>query len=287
MPPAGFQNLQVLVLESRRAKEMATLVSTYGGHPHSAPALREVPLDTNTGARAFVDALEQGEFDVVVFLTGVGLRALLEIVGALGGRERFVASLGRTRIVVRGPKPMAVLRELHLTPWVSAPEPNTWREVLEAVDTRGPSAVEGLRVAVQEYGRSPTALIDGLRERGARVSQVPIYSYALPDDLGPLETAVTEIIDGRIDVALFSTGTQVAHLFRVAALTGREDQLRRHLRRVVIASIGPTTSEELHEQGLDVDLEASHPKMGYLVKEAAERAAELVQIKRSRREPQD
>jgi len=52
------------------------------------------------------------------------------------------------------------------------------------------------------------------------------------------------------------------------------------LRRVVIASIGPTTSEELRQRGLQVDLESSHPKMGFLAREAAERARDLLRTKR-------
>jgi uroporphyrinogen-III synthase len=52
------------------------------------------------------------------------------------------------------------------------------------------------------------------------------------------------------------------------------------LRKVVVASIGPTTSEELRDQGVLPDMEASHPKMGFLVREAAERAGELLTSRR-------
>jgi uroporphyrinogen-III synthase len=50
---------------------------------------------------------------------------------------------------------------------------------------------------------------------------------------------------------------------------------------MVIASIGPTTSEELQRHGIEADLEPSHPKMGFLVREAAEQSAELLRRKRS------
>ena len=280
MSHPSFQHLPVLVLESRRATEMATLVTTYGGRPHSAPALREVPIESNAEALACVDRLVLGEFDVAVFLTGVGLRALLAVVDALRSRDAFVAALARVRIVARGPKPVAVLRDLRLTPWVTAPEPNTWREVLAAIDGQGSSVLRGLRVAVQEYGTSPAPLIEGLRARGASVLQVPVYRYALPDDLAPLEAAVGALIGGAIGVALFTTATQVTHLFQVAARMGREDDLRAHLRTVAIGSIGPTTSDELREHGVAVDFEASHPKMGFLVREAAEQGPALSRSKR-------
>jgi uroporphyrinogen-III synthase len=41
---------------------------------------------------------------------------------------------------------------------------------------------------------------------------------------------------------------------------------------MVVASIGPTTSDELRRRGVPPDLEASRPKMGVLVTEAAAQA---------------
>jgi uroporphyrinogen-III synthase len=81
-------------------------------------------------------------------------------------------------------------------------------------------------------------------------------------------------------VVFFTTGIQVAHLFQVAGEINLESAMRAGLARTVVASIGPTTSEELQRQGIKPDLEPSHPKMGFLVKEAAERSAELLRSKR-------
>jgi uroporphyrinogen-III synthase len=182
--------------------------------------------------------------------------------------------------VARGPKPVAVLRELDVPVWLTAPEPNTWREVLSALDGKAAEfSLSGRRVAVQEYGASNPDLLSGLEARGARVTRVPVYQWALPDDLGPLQAGVREIVDGQIDVALFTTATQVVHLLNVAETMGLHDAVRRGLRRCVVASIGPTTSEEMREQGIEPDLEPAHPKMGFLVREAAERAAEIMRGK--------
>jgi len=275
-----FQGLNVLVLESRRSREMATLVTTYGGRPVVAPALREVPIESNTKALAFADALIRDEFDVVVLLTGVGTRALLDVVGGAGRREDFVAALGRTKIAVRGPKPLGVIRELGLPAWVTAPEPNTWRELLAALDAAGTS-LKGLRVAVQEYGVSNQEFIEGLEARGARVTSVPVYRWALPEDIKPLRAAVRLVVAGGIDVTIVTTAMQIVHLFQVADTMKQSEALRDGLGRVVMASIGPTSSEELRQQRLAIDLEASHPKMGVLVREAAEHAVDLLRTKRT------
>lgn len=282
MPTPTFQGLRVLALESRRATELAALISTYGGQPLVAPALREVPLESNTEALDFAAALLRDEFDIVIFLTGVGTRALTDVVARAHSREAFVAALGRTRVVARGPKPLAVLRELQVPVWVSAPEPNTWRELLAALDAHAAERpLAGARVAVQEYGVSNVELLEALRARGARVARVPVYRWALPEDVAPLKAAVAALARGEVDVAVFTTGVQVVHLWQIAKELRLDADIRRQLGRAVIASIGPTTSEELRRHGLTADLEPSHPKLGVLVREAAERAAGLLVTKRS------
>jgi len=279
----SFQNLCVLILESRRAREMAALVTTHGGQAISAPSMREVPLESNAEALAFADALDRGEFDLVILLTGVGTRALVSVVEAVrGSRERFVDALRRTKVAARGPKPVAVLRELNVPVWLTAPEPNTWRELLAALDSRQEEVpLSGLRVAVQEYGASNPDLLTGLEERGAHVTAVPVYQWALPEDLEPLRAACRALAKREVDVALFTTATQVVHLMEVAVAMGLGDKVLDGLHGAVVASIGPTTSDQLRQYRLAVDLEPSHPKMGLLVRETAERAVDLLAAKRA------
>ena len=280
---SGFAGLRVLALESRRAAELSKLISTYGGLPTVAPAMKEVPLESNSEALAFAARLFAGEFDMVIFLTGVGSRTLLGVVETTYKRDEYVTALQRIKIVARGPKPVAALREIGVTPALTVPEPNTWRELLGALDNAAQSEVgirlNGARVAVQEYGVSNPELLDGLEKRGARVTRVPVYQWALPDDLAPLRAAIQSLAEGKIDVVFFTTSVQAVHLFQVAAEMNLEKEMRAGLERAMVASIGPTTSEELSRQRIRVDLEPSHPKMGFLVKEAAEGTAEFVRRK--------
>jgi len=272
----------VLALESRRAEEVRALIATYGGEPMVAPALREVPIAGNAAALDFAAALIDGRFDLVVFLTGVGVRSLVEAIAPAVPAARLVEALGRIKVVARGPKPTAALRELRVPVWATVPEPSTWHELVALVDERlGRAALSGMRVAVQEYGASNPDLIAALAERGAHVTPVPVYRWALPEDLGPLEAAVAALAEGRVDVALFTTGVQVQHLWRVAADRRAESAVREGLLRAVIGSIGPTTSAELRRHGVAVDVEASHPKFGLLVRELAERAGAIAGAKRA------
>ena len=282
MTQPRFDGLSVLVLESRRAKELGSIVESYGGRPLIAPAMREVPLESNTEALAFADAVIRLEFDLIILLTGVGTRALLELMDRVRAqRDTFIAALGRIPIAARGPKPTAVLRDIGLSPWLQAPEPNTWRELVAALDERaGEMPLRARRVAVQEYGATNPELLQALEERGALLTRVPIYQWALPEDLEPLRQGCRALAAGQVDVVLLTTATQVTHLLQIADQLGLAGDVRAGLRRAMVASIGPTTSETLRQEGIAIDMEPSHPKMGYLVREAAEQAAQVLAAKR-------
>jgi uroporphyrinogen-III synthase len=247
---------------------MADMIAKFGGVPLAAPALREIPLGANAEALAFAEGLLAGNCDVVIFLTGVGTRFLAQAIETRHDRALWLAALAKTKVVVRGPKPLAALGELKARVDLRVPEPNTWHELLAALDAQLP--VAGLRVAVQEYGKSNPELLDGLHQRGAQVTRVPVYRWALPEDTGPLRRAVAAMVEGRVDLALFTSAQQVEHLLQIAAEDGRENALRAAFGRpIVVGSIGPTTSEALHAHDLPVDIEPEHPKMGHLVAAAA------------------
>ncbi|ODS52614.1 MAG: hypothetical protein ABS36_16320 [Acidobacteria bacterium SCN 69-37] len=267
----GFDNRTVLALESRRARQIASLIETFGGRPIVAPAMREVARESDDDALALAEGIIAGRFDAVIFLTGVGIHALLDATARAGSRAPLVDALRRTRIIARGPKPAGVLRELSVPVWANAPEPNTWRELMATLEARAAEwPLAGKRIAVQEYGVPNTDLLDALQGAGAIVTAVPTYQWAMPDDLEPLREAVRAVVDGRVDVMLVTSGIQIVHFLKVAAEMGLEADLKAALGRVVIGSIGPSSSAELRRHDLEPSFEPSHPKMGLLVTEAAQ-----------------
>jgi uroporphyrinogen-III synthase len=263
----SFSGLRVLSLESRRSVEIAELIRKQGGEPVIAPSLREVPLAEDTGIVRFAERLFAGDFDMMVLLTGVGTRQLNRALAARFPETAFAEALRRLTVAARGPKPVAALREMGVAATVVAPEPNTWREILAVTAGRAERSI-----AVQEYGRSNPQLLDGLRARGAEVTPVRVYQYGLPEDCGPLRQAVHRLAAGEMDVALFTTAAQIGHLARIAREESVEEAALAGLRRCLVGSIGPTTTEALEEFGVRPAFEPSHPKMGILVREAAERA---------------
>lgn len=276
-----FAGLCVLALESRRAREIGKLIANLGGVPIVAPSVREVSLESNQEALEFARRLSAHEVDIVIFTTGVGVKALASAVEKVCPRDELAGYLNELVVVARGPKPTAALRDLGVRVSLTVPEPNTWRDLLTLLDeSKNTVPVAGRRIAVQEYGVANADLSAGLEERGAIVFPVKVYQWALPEDIGPLQRAVESVIEGEIHVLLVASSIQIRHLFDVAEKMGKSDALHEALSRVVIASIGPLTSEELRGRGLNVDIECTHPKMGFLVQEAAEKSAEILRQKR-------
>ena len=273
-----FAGLRVAAFESRNAEEIARMITRMGGVASVSPSMREVALSHNPQAVDFANRVMTGQVDVVIFLTGVGVRHLISQVQRHVDRDRFLAAISDVTTITRGPKPTAALKEFGIDPTHRVPEPNTWREVLQVIDRYVP--VSNQAVGLQEYGEPNTSLIAGLEARGARVLNVKVYDYELPENVAPLEHNARAIAGGEIDLVMFTSSHQVVNLLRVADDLGLGDQLRQGLAGCVIASVGPTTSETLRENGLAVDLEPDHPKMGHLVALAAERGTALLKQKR-------
>ena len=269
--------LRVLSLESRRGDDMRSLIERQGAHATIAPSLREIPIEDNPAALAFGEQLLGNHFELVIFLTGVGARGLLDVLQTCYPVEAIFEALRRVPIIVRGPKPAAVLREWKVPFAHQVREPNTWRELLELLDTAFP--VNGQKVAVQEYGQPNADLYRGLAERQAIVTPVPVYRWTLPEDVTPLRQALRETIAGNFDVILWTSAYQANNVLHVAEDLGLKEAWLCAARKCVIGSIGPTASENLTMLGLPPDLEPSHPKMGHLVIETLAAAREILSRK--------
>ncbi len=270
----SLAGLRVAALESRRRDDMHRMIERFGGQAFVSPSMREVPIEENRPAIEFAYRVITGEYTMVILLTGVGFRHLLTAIERSVDRQRFLDSLSDITTVARGPKPAAAMKEFGLTPTIRVPEPNTWRELIKTLDANG--GVTNQVIGLQEYGKSNTSLIAGLEARGARVDSIRVYHWDFPEDTKPLAENIRAIAKGQRDVLLLTSAHQVANMLRMASDLGLEEALRDNLNRMIVASIGPTTSEMLKQNDLPVDLEPEHPKMGHLVQETAERAQSLL-----------
>jgi uroporphyrinogen-III synthase len=277
MDKVDFQGLTVAAFESRMATEITRLIERHKGRPLVTPALREIPLESNQAAHEFGVRLMAGQIDLLILLTGVGTTTLFDLLKVRHPWPSIVEALKGMTIIARGPKPVAALRTAGLQATLTVPEPNTWHDIMTTLDEYRP--VKGLRVAVQEYGISNPDLLQALEQRGAEVFPVPIYKWALPEDLGPIRHALNEIMAGRVNVILITNAIQVDHVMKVLEMDGKLESFQAALKKPVVASIGPTASERLRQHGWPVDFEPSHPKMGILMKEVSEQASSMLDRK--------
>jgi uroporphyrinogen-III synthase len=253
---------RVALLEARMESELSSLVRRHGGEPICVPAMREVERDCADEAARAIDAMARpGAF--VVLATGVGLARWLAVAAGLGRGAEMHEAIARATVVCRGPKPVAVLKREGLPVHVRAPAPHTTRELIAAlgsVDVRDREVVY-----VHDGGGSPI-VPEALAARGARLVHVRPYTWALPEDVKPLEALVASLIAGAIDALAVTTQVQARHLFDVAASIGARETLGLALReRVVVAAVGPTCARTLEELGAPPHVVPEQSKMGPLV----------------------
>ncbi len=126
-------------------------------------------------------------------------------------------------------------------------------------------------VALLHYGERNRELSLTLRRSGARLAEFLLYEWQLPIDTSALQTLVADIIAGAVDAVAFTNQIQVRHLYQVAGTLGQAEELAESLsRRVVVASIGPSCTHQLHVLGIHPRVMPAIPKMRPLIASLSE-----------------
>ena len=263
---ADLQGRAVIVLESRLRSALANLVNRHGGRAIEGPALREISVPRGPEIDGFIESICTGKIDIMVFQTGVGARALIAAAGDAGRRENLLSALRGMKVVCRGPKPVAVMRSVDVQIDLLPPEPFTSAELVETIRGSGWD-LESKNVGLQHYGELNVHLRSELVSMGAKVAEVSLYGYALPEDTGPLENAIRTIVDGQADAVMFTTQVQVRHLFEMADQMGIKGELKNALSSaaMAVAPVGPVCARALAAEGITPTVVPEHPKMGPLV----------------------
>jgi uroporphyrinogen-III synthase len=265
-PMSMLRGRRIALLEARKSEEAASLVEQLGGVPYRVPAVREVVHPEQVDA--FIAALSSGRLSIVIFLTGVGVTALLREATRFGWLEATLTALRQTIVACRGPKPMSVLAHHGVPVQVAAAAPYTTRELLAAL-----AAIDlnGRTVALVHYGEPNAALAAALTARGARLEELSLYEWKLPADIEPLKTLVQELLEQRVDAIAFTNEIQCRHLFRVADHVGLSRQLALALNTdTIVAAIGPVCADALQALGVTPDVIPAQPSMGSMITALAE-----------------
>jgi uroporphyrinogen-III synthase len=255
-----LQGKVVAFLESRRTAELSDLITRHGGVPLAAPCLREVHAPDAPELQRAVATLCESQPRLVIFLTGVGTQTIFDAARHLGREDDLHRVLETSTVVVRGPKPTAVLRKLNVRIDIHAPVPNTTQQVLEAIKDLD---VNGQTVAVQLYGEPNPELTQSLAARGAKVIELAPYAWDRPIDPAPVLRLLDALDSNNVDALLITSQAQVDNLFGIAQERSRQVRLD----NVAIGVQGPVAEAALTKHGYQPTFRPEHGHMGSLVLE--------------------
>ncbi len=260
---ADLQQRVVAFLEGRRTVELADLIQRHNGVPLAAPCLREVHTPDSPVLQESIERVLAADLGGAIFLTGVGTTTVFEAAERMQRADDLRRQLERATVVVRGPKPAAVLRKLRVRIDLTAPPPNTTTEVLSVLE---PLDVHDRTVAVQLYGEPNPKLSQSLTARGAHVLELAPYAWDRPVDPKPIVGLLDALDRRQVDALLITSQAQVDNLYAVAAEAGRTPALD----RVAIGAQGPVAEAALERHGLRAAFMPPHGHMGALVLAAAD-----------------
>jgi uroporphyrinogen III methyltransferase/synthase len=245
-----------------RAREQAGVLReelrALGAEVIEIPTIEIRPPDSWEPLDAAIRGLE--EFDYLLVTSANGVRNFLARLAASG---RDVRALKKLTIAAIGPATAAEFTRLGVKVDL-LPKDYVAEGLLAALgdrDLRGKAfLIPRARVARDLVPRV-------LEERGARVAVVDAYQTVAPE-LSAAELA--RLLTPPLDAITFTSSSTAANFAKLAG----ERRFAEALRGVVIASIGPVTSETLRKLGLTVTLEAHESTMRGLVQALQEHFSE-------------
>lgn len=249
----------IALAEGRQLEDLAQMLEKEGAAIVRCPMVSILDAPDPAPVVAWLNELVAGRFDLVVLLTGEGLRRLLGFAERAGIRNEVIAALARTRTVTRGPKPGRALAEIGLQPTRLATAPTT-EGVIAALREE---PLQGETVGVQLYSESNPPLLEFLQKAGAHARTVLPYVYAPATDADHVARLLDEMAAGRIDALVFTSSPQVDRLYEVAKERGIEDKLQAGMDRTKIAAVGPIVADNLRGRNARVDI---CPEQGFVMK---------------------
>jgi uroporphyrinogen-III synthase len=249
----------IALAEGRQLEELAQMLEKEGAEIIRCPMVSILDAPDPAPVMGWIRDLIAGRFNLVVLYTGEGVRRLLALAEREGLRDAFIAALGRTRTVTRGPKPVRALKEIQLTPTKIAAMPTT--EGLIA--TLREENLRGMTVAVQLFGDPTIALLPFLDQAGAVVRTVLPYVYAPASAADRVGALIEDMAMGELHLIVFTSSPQVERLYEIAKERGLENLLEQGLRKVRVAAVGPVVADDLRRRGAPVDI---CPEQGFVMK---------------------
>lgn len=274
--------MTVAITGSRRASELAHLITIFGGRPYLAPTVGiEARQDISKEAEFFINKILKERIDYVVFMTGPGVYSLMSTAKNLGIEKKFAEALQDTTVIARSLKPKVALAN-HGVKTDIIPEENTVEGIAKLLKR---FSMSGSNIAILWHGSYSPLLKNELHAMGAQVFESSTYRYSLElkesgarilEMMGfkyipPDETKVVKLVEdigkGLIDAITFTSPPSARDLFKIAEAYYLKEPLQYHLNKnVIVVAVGPSTMKAIEENYVHVDVMPDVYKMGAMIK---------------------
>jgi uroporphyrinogen-III synthase len=260
-PLAGWR---VGLTAHRRADEQAELLRRRGAGVLHGPVVRTLPFGDDRPMRAATEALLARPPQLVIATTGIGIRSWFGAAESWGLDRELAHALEPARRLARGPKARAALAAVGLPSHADEPSERLDR----LVDGLVAAGVDGRRIALQLYGENVPDAVERLRDAGADVVAVPIYTWTPAEDLRPARRLVGELVDGQLDAVTFTSSAAVRSFAALGEETGLATGVREAFAATAVAAcIGPITGEMAEAVGFERRCVPERGRLGLLVRE--------------------
>jgi uroporphyrinogen III methyltransferase/synthase len=240
-----------------QADETAALLRERGATPVLVPT---VGIDPPRDAAPFESAIDRlGDYDVVALTSANGVRALVD---ALARRRLDARALAGALIATIGPGTAKALEALGLRADVVADEHRgeaLAAAIVATVATRTPRSGPRPRVLLPRAAVARNALPNALTAASIDVDVVEAYRARPPSSasIAPLVDAVaTSSAAAKSDAILFTASSTLDNAIEALEAAGVANAAAR-LDALVVASIGPITSEAARRRSVRVDVESA------------------------------
>lgn len=278
----SLAGLTVAITGSRRASELAHLITSFGGRPYLAPTVGiEARQDISKESELFINKILEERVDYVVFMTGPAVYSLMSTAKNLGIEKKFVEALQQTTVISRSLKPKIALAN-HGVKTDIIPAENTAEGISKLLKSFN---LAGRNVAVLWHGSYSPLLKNELNALGVQVFESSTYRYSLdlkesgarilemmgfkyiPPDEAKVVKLVEDIGKGLIDAITFTSPPSVHDLFKIAKAYYLREPLQYCLNNhVIVVAVGPSTMKAIEENYIHVDVMPNVYKMGPMIK---------------------
>ncbi|MDQ1536898.1 MAG: uroporphyrinogen-III synthase [Actinomycetota bacterium] len=261
-----LEGYRIGITSSRRADDLANLLTRQGAVVESAPALRTLSCTEDVQLRDATAACIERPPHLLIANTGVGMQGWFDAAKQWGVGDKLVGSLACCEILARGPKAVGAVRGVGLhESWVARGE--SLDDILAHLRARD---LTGTRIVLQQHGTSTSAVVAALERQGAEVTVVTVYRCLPAADQAPLFRLVDLVADRELDAVVFTAAPAVTVLMDVAAAAGRKQELLEALRgQVSAACVGPITADAFVHWGIPV-IQPARARLGALAREIVE-----------------